>query len=282
MTRYLITGAGGMLGHDLRAALAGRDVTALTRTDLDVTDADAVRAAVVGHDVVINASAYNAVDAAEDDEDAAFAVNAMGPRHLAEAAQVAGARLLHVSTDYVFDGKSEVPYAEDSPRRPLGAYGRSKAAGEGFVQQNPDHLLVRTAWLYGHRGSSFARTILRLASERETVSVVTDQVGQPTWSADLAGWILALLDTGAPSGTYHGTNSGQASWFDFARAIFEETGLDPDRVRPTDSSSFVRPAPRPAYSVLGHAAWDAAGLPAPRPWRDALRAAIAEGALSAA
>lgn len=271
-----------MLGHDLCAALAGRDVTALTRTDLDVTDAVAVRAAVAGHDVVINASAYNAVDAAEDDEDAAFAVNATGPRHLADAARAAGARLLHVSTDYVFDGKSNVPYAEDSPRQPLGAYGRSKAAGEEFVQQHPDHLLVRTAWLYGRHGSSFARTVLRLARERDTVSVVTDQVGQPTWSADLAGWILALLDTDAPSGIYHGTNSGQASWFEFARAIFEYSGLDPERVLPTDSASFVRPAPRPAYSVLGHAAWGAAGLPEPRPWRDALRDAVAEGALRAA
>lgn len=280
MTRYLVAGAGGMLGTDLRVALADRDVTALTRAELDVTDADAVRAAVVGHDVVINASAYTAVDAAESDEEAAFAVNATGAANLADAAAAAGARLVHVSTDYVFDGTATAPYAEDTPRRPLGAYGRTKAAGEEHVERHPRHYLVRTAWLYGAHGPNFARTMLRLAGERDTVSVVTDQVGQPTWSRDLAGWIVALLDADAPFGTYHGTNVGQASWFEFARAIFEGAGLDPERVLPTTSAEFTRPAPRPAYSVLGHGAWAAAGLPAPRSWREALHEALETGALT--
>ena len=280
MTRYVVTGAGGMLGTALTSALAGREVTALTRSDLDITDAAAVREAMAGADVVINAAAYTKVDDAETDEAAAFAVNATGAGVLADAAAETGARFVHVSTDYVFDGVATSPYAEDTPRNPVGAYGRTKAAGEELVLRHPDTYLVRTAWLYGADGPNFARTMLRLAGERETVSVVTDQVGQPTWSRDLADAILRLLDAQAPFGIYHGTNAGSASWFDFARAIFEDSGLDPARVLPTDSAAFVRPAPRPSYSVLGHAAWAAAGLEAPRPWRDALRAAIAEGALT--
>jgi dTDP-4-dehydrorhamnose reductase len=280
MTRYVVTGAAGMLGADLRRVLDGREVTALGRTDLDITDATAVREAVAGADVVINAAAYTKVDDAETDEAAAFAVNATGAGMLADAAADAGARFVHVSTDYVFDGAATSPYAEDTARAPVGAYGRTKAAGEELVLRHPDTYLVRTAWLYGADGFNFARTMLRLAGERETVSVVTDQVGQPTWSRDLAAAILRLLDAEAPFGIYHGTNAGSASWFDFARAIFEDSGLDPARVLPTDSAAFVRPAPRPSYSVLGHAAWAAAGLEAPRPWRDALRAAIAEGALT--
>jgi dTDP-4-dehydrorhamnose reductase len=281
MTRYLVTGAGGMLGADLRRVLDGRDVTALRRGDLDITDAAAVREAVAGHDVVINAAAYTNVDAAESDEAAAFAVNATGAGNVAAAAAALGARLVHISTDYVFDGTGTRPYAEDAPRSPLGAYGRSKAAGEEQVMRHPEAYLVRTAWLYGEHGSNFARTMLRLAGERDTVSVVTDQIGQPTWSRDLAAAIVRLLDGQAPFGIYHGTNAGEGSWFDFARAIFEESGLDPERVLPTDSAAFVRPAPRPAYSVLGHAAWATARLPAPRPWQDALHAAIAEGVLTA-
>jgi dTDP-4-dehydrorhamnose reductase len=281
MTRYLVTGAGGMLGADLVRVLDDRQVTALRRGDLDITDAAAVREAVAGHDVVINTAAFTNVDAAETDEPAAFAVNASGAGNVAHAATAVGARLVHVSTDYVFDGTGTRPYAEDAPRAPLGAYGRSKAAGEELVLRHPGVYLVRTAWLYGEHGSNFARTMLRLAGERDTVSVVTDQVGQPTWSRDLAVAIVRLLDAEAPFGIYHGTNAGEASWFDFARAIFTESGLDPERVQPTDSSSFARPAPRPSYSVLGHAAWATARLPAPRPWRDALHAAIAEGALNA-
>lgn len=281
MTRYLIAGAGGMLGHDLRHVLDGREVVALGRADLDVTDAAAVREATAGIDIVINASAYTNVDAAEDDEAAAFAVNATGAGILADAAAAAGARFVHVSTDYVFAGDATAPYAEDTPRAPLGAYGRTKAAGEELVLRHATSTVVRTAWLYGEHGGNFARTMLRLASERDTVSVVTDQVGQPTWSRDLADAIVRLLDADAPAGVYHGTNAGQASWFDFARAIFVEAGLDPERVQPTDSTAFVRPAPRPAYSVLGHDRWAAVGLPAPRPWRDALHAAFESGALTA-
>jgi dTDP-4-dehydrorhamnose reductase len=280
-TRYLIAGGGGMLGTDLGAALAGRDVTSLTRAELDVTDLEAVRVAVAGHDVVINASAYTKVDDAESNEDAAFAVNATGAQNLAIAAAEAGATLVQVSTDYVFDGSATTPYPEDAALNPVSAYGRTKAEGERLaLEANPDRtIVIRTAWLYGQHGPNFAKTMLRLSGERDEVSVVTDQVGQPTWTADLADRIVALLDSGARSGTFHGTNSGEASWFDFTRAIFEEAGLDAGRVKPTDSSQFVRPAPRPAYSVLGHDAWRRVGLEPMRDWRDALAQAFRGGAL---
>lgn len=281
--RYLITGASGMLGTDLQTVLAGQDVTALGRADLDVTDLDAVRAAVAGHDVVINAAAYTKVDDAEGDEDAAYAVNATGAKNLAIAAREAGAKLIQVSTDYVFDGAATTPYAETAPRAPISAYGRTKAAGEELaVAEHPTGTyIVRTAWLYGQHGPNFAATMLRLAGSHPTVSVVVDQLGQPTWTADLARQIVLLAESDAPAGAYHGTNSGQGSWFDFTRAIFSEAGLDPERVLPTDSTAFVRPAPRPSYSVLGHDGWAAVGLPEMRDWREALADAVASGAVAA-
>ncbi|AOX66770.1 dTDP-4-dehydrorhamnose reductase [Curtobacterium sp. BH-2-1-1] len=283
MTRTLITGAAGMLGRDLQLALQGRDVTALGRADLDITDPDAVDAAVAGHDVVINSAAYTKVDDAETHESDAAAVNATGPRLLAEAAVRHGAKLVTISTDYVFDGNGTAPYAEDAPTDPLNAYGRTKAEGEAHVRRiAPDSsYIVRTAWIYGAHGPNFAATMLRLAQTHDTVSVVTDQVGQPTWTGDLAARIVELVDADAPAGTYHGTNSGQGSWYDFTKAIFAENGLDPDRVLPTDSAAFVRPAPRPAYSVLGHGGWSRAGLAPMRDWREALHAATAAGVFAA-
>jgi dTDP-4-dehydrorhamnose reductase len=283
MTRTLITGAAGMLGRDLQLALQGRDVTALGRADLDITDPDAVDAAVAGHDVVINSAAYTKVDDAETHESDAAAVNATGPRLLAEAAVRHGAKLVTISTDYVFDGNGTAPYAEDAPTDPLNAYGRTKAEGEAHVRRiAPDSsYVVRTAWIYGAHGPNFAATMLRLAQTHDTVSVVTDQVGQPTWTGDLAARIVELVDADAPAGTYHGTNSGQGSWYDFTKAIFAENGLDPDRVLPTDSAAFVRPAPRPAYSVLGHDGWSRAGLAPMRDWREALHAATAAGVFAA-
>jgi dTDP-4-dehydrorhamnose reductase len=283
MTRTLITGAAGMLGRDLQLALQDRDVTALGRADLDITDPDAVDAAVAGHDVVINSAAYTKVDDAETHESDAAAVNATGPKLLAEAAVRHGAKLVTISTDYVFDGNGTAPYAEDAPTDPLNAYGRTKAEGEAHVRRiAPDSsYIVRTAWIYGAHGPNFAATMLRLAQTHETVSVVTDQVGQPTWTGDLAARIVALVDAEAPAGIYHGTNSGQGSWYDFTKAIFAENGLDPERVLPTDSAAFVRPAPRPAYSVLGHDGWARAGLAPMRDWREALHAATAAGVFAA-
>jgi len=282
MTSYLITGANGQLGRDLQTALEGRDVTALGRAELDVTDLEAVRAAVAGHDVIINASAYTKVDDAESNEDVAYAVNAVGPHNLALAASETGARLVTISTDYVFDGTATSPYPEDTPRGAISAYGRTKGEGERLaLEAHPDGTyVVRTAWLYGAGGPNFAKTMVKLAAGRDTVSVVDDQRGQPTWTGDLAAQIVTLIDADAPAGIYHGTNSGETTWFGFAQAIFAEAGLDPERVLPTTSADFVRPAPRPSYSVLGHDAWAAAGLTPMRDWREALADAAAAGAIT--
>ncbi|MDQ2637702.1 MAG: dTDP-4-dehydrorhamnose reductase, partial [Actinomycetota bacterium] len=215
-------------------------------------------------------------------EDEAYAVNATGPANLAAAAGNVGAKLVQLSTDYVFDGSATTPYGEATPYAPISAYGRTKAAGERFaLDRNPEATyIVRTAWLYGAHGPNFAKTMLKLADTKDTWSVVDDQVGQPTWTADLAQQIVSLLDADAPAGVYHGTNSGRASWFDFARAVLEEAGLDPNRITPTDSSAFVRPAPRPSYSVLGQGAWSSAGLTPMRDWREALADAAQHGVLT--
>lgn len=282
MTRVLITGAGGMLGRDLQNALAGRPVTAATRAELDITDSEAVDDAVRGHDVVVNCAAYTAVDAAETDEDAAYLINATGAENLARASARYGARLIQLSTDYVFAGDATTPYPEDAPLAPVSVYGRTKAAGERLASAaHPEGtIIVRTAWLYGEHGPNFAATMLRLAAERETLEVVDDQRGQPTWTVDLAAQLRRLIDSPVRRGVFHGTASGETTWFGFARAIFEVAGLDPERVHPTDSGSFVRPAPRPGYSVLGHDAWDTAGLTPLRPWREALHVAWNAGAVT--
>jgi dTDP-4-dehydrorhamnose reductase len=279
--RYLITGATGMLGQDLQLALAGRDVTALSRTDLDVADQDAVEAAVAGHDIVINCAAYTKVDDAEANEDAAFAVNATGAGNLAGAAARHGAKLVQLSTDYVFDGTATTPYPEEAPRHPVSAYGRTKAEGERLaLELNPERTyIVRTAWLYGAHGPNFPKTMLRLAADHDTVGVVDDQLGQPTWTADVARQLVAMFDADAAPGIYHATSSGSTSWFEFAQAVFSAAGFDPDRVKPTSSADFVRPAPRPAFSVLGHAHWHRAGLAPIRDWRSALADAARNGVL---
>lgn len=278
--RILVTGAHGMLGTDVVAALADHHVTALSRAELDVTDAEAVDAAVANHDLVINTAAYTKVDDAETHEAEAHAINAVGPALLAEAGRRHDTRLITISTDYVFDGRATTPYAEDHPLNPVSAYGRTKAEGEerALAAHPEGTVVVRTAWLYGAAGPNFAKTMRRLAAQRDELSVVDDQIGQPTWTGDLARRLVEMIESNAPAGRYHGTNSGQGSWFEFARAIFEDAGLDPERIRPTDSASFVRPAPRPAYSVLGHDAWSRIGLAPLRPWRDALRDATRQGA----
>jgi len=274
--RWLVTGAGGMLGRDLVDALAAREVNGLTHADLDITDPAAVEKAVDGYDVVVNTAAWTAVDAAEDHEPEAFAVNALGPARLAAACTRTGARLVHVSTDYVFSGDAVAPYPEDAVVAPRSAYGRTKAAGEWAVQAAlPDRSwLVRTAWLYGEHGPNFVKTMIRLEQEKDTLDVVDDQRGQPTWSRDVARQIVALVDALAPAGTYHATSSGETTWFGFTRRIFELLGADSDRVRPTTTDRFPRPAPRPAYSVLGHRAWAAVGLEPIRGWADALEEAL--------
>jgi len=183
--------------------------------------------------------------------------------------------MVQVSTDYVFAGDATSPYAEDAPLAPRSAYGRTKAAGEWAVQALcPQSWIVRTAWLYGAHGPNFVKTMARLAAERDTVSVVDDQRGQPTWTVDLAHAIVRLVEAEAPFGTYHGTSSGETTWFGFAQEIFRLLGHDPARVLPTTSEAFVRPAPRPTYSVLGHEAWAHVGLATIQEWSDALAASI--------
>lgn len=274
--RWLVTGAQGMLGTDLTRMLAARgdDVVGIDKDDLDITDPAATAGVARGYDVVVSCAAYTAVDPAEDHEDVAFAVNAVGAANLARAASAAGARLVQISTDYVFRGDATEPYAEDAPIAPQSAYGRTKAAGEWAVRANcPDHLIVRTAWLYGAHGACFPRTIVRVAREKGGLDVITDQVGQPTWTVDLADLVHRLVAAGVPAGTYHGTSSGRTSWHGFAGAAVQAAGMDPQIVRPTTSEAFVRAAPRPAFSVLGHAGLHAAGVEPIGDWRERWQAA---------
>jgi dTDP-4-dehydrorhamnose reductase len=297
MTRWLVTGAAGMLGRDLTALLTarGEEFTALGRADLDITDAAATTAAVVGAkpDVVVNCAAWTAVDAAEEHEDEALAINGRGPANLAAACAEAGALLVHPSTDYVFDGHATTPYTEDAPTEPAGAYGRTKLAGERAVRAAlPDAgYVVRTAWLYGAHGKNFVKTMLRLAGNGTAPGVVADQHGQPTWTADVAAQIIALIDQSAPPGTYHATSSGQTTWFGFAEEIFtlyhasaapqgqsRDQAADPERLpvspRPIATADYPTPAQRPAYSVLAHDAWHAAGIAPIGDWKDGLHRAF--------
>ncbi|WP_030314624.1 dTDP-4-dehydrorhamnose reductase [Streptomyces sp. NRRL B-3229] len=281
---WLVTGAGGMLGQDVLARLAqsGERYVALDRKALDLTDADAVSAALEEHRpaVVVNCAAWTAVDDAETREDEALAINGDGPANLAAACARTGAVLLHVSTDYVFAGDATAPYAEDAPTAPRSAYGRTKLAGEQAVLATERGYVVRTAWLYGTGGPNFVKTMIKLEGVKDTLDVVDDQRGQPTWSADLAGLLVELglgaLAGTAPAGVYHGTNSGETTWHGFTQEIFRLLGADPDRVRPTTSEAFVRPAPRPAYSVLGHGRFAEAGIEPLRDWRTALTEAFPE------
>jgi len=285
VTRWLVAGAGGMLGTDLVTALAsrGESVTGLDRAGLDVTDAASVADAITCHrpDVVVNCAAWTAVDDAEASEEQALAINAGGAAQLAAGCAVAGARLVQVSTDYVFAGDVAAsdlgrPYAEDDGPAPRTAYGRTKLAGERAVLDRlpGSGYVVRTAWLYGAHGGNFVRTMIKLEDRRPTVDVVDDQHGQPTWTADVAGQIIALIHADAPPGIYHATSSGQTTWFGLAREIFGLLGADPARVRPVPSSTLSRPAPRPAYSVLGHGAWARLGVPPIGEWRTALHRAF--------
>ncbi|MET8585982.1 dTDP-4-dehydrorhamnose reductase [Streptomyces collinus] len=283
-TTWLITGAGGMLGQDVLARLRrdGERAVGLARGELDIADGDAVREAVAAHrpGIVVNCAAWTAVDDAEAHEAEALRVNGDGPGRLAEACAESGARLVHVSTDYVFAGDGSAPYAEDAPTAPRGAYGRTKLAGERAVLAALPEAgyVVRTAWLYGAGGGNFVDTMIRLESSKDTVDVVDDQRGQPTWTVDLADRLVRLGQVasagGAPAGIYHGTSGGETTWFALAREVFRLLGADPGRVRPTTSDAFVRPAPRPAYSVLGHERWRRAGIEPIRPWGEALEAAF--------
>lgn len=280
MSRWLVTSAGGMLGRDLVNALQrdGETVAALTHGDLDITDEGRVRAAVrdIRPDVVVNCAAWTAVDDAELHEDEALRANGHGAAHVAAACADTGARLVHISTDYVFSGDGCRPYAEHDPVGPRTAYGRTKLLGEDAVLRLLPRAgyVVRTAWLFGAHGPNFVRTMIRLERERPTVEVVADQRGQPTWTADVAGQVIALVQTQATAGVYHATSSGDTTWFGLAREVFRLLGADEARVTPVSSSDHPRTAVRPAYSVLGHDAWAPTGIRPIRNWRLALRQAL--------
>lgn len=286
-----VVGAGGQLGRALLATVPDhpdlRQVKALTSTDCDVTDVDSVNAALdelrTG-DVVINCAAYTDVDGAETDQLAAERINAEGPGHLARRTAQAGAWLIHVSTDYVYPGDASSPYEPadaDTSIPPATVYGRTKLAGErAALEADPRTTVVRTAWVYtgGPDSADFVATMRRLEGAGRTVSVVDDQTGSPTYALDLATalWDLVVAGPGDErvGRVLHATNEGAVSWYEVARAVFEAVGADPDRVSACTTAEFPRPAPRPAYSVLSGASWNAAGLQALRPWRQALVEAI--------
>ncbi len=276
--RLLITGAAGMLGQDLAAAAAaaGHQVVALPRAELDIIDPGAVDAVIdaAQPDAILNCAAYTNVDGSETNVDAAFAVNETGAGNVARACVAAGAWMIHVSSDYVFDGAKRTPYVESDPTSPLSQYGRSKLAGEHAVAAAaPDrHTIVRSSWLFGTGGPCFPATILRLAAERGELSVVDDQVGCPTFTGDLAEALVSLAAK-RPAGIVHVAGGGQCSWYQFAREIVDAAGLSCE-VSPGRTEALARPAPRPAYSVLRS---ERAGTPRLRDWRDGLTSYMALG-----
>lgn len=278
--KALIVGAKGQLGRGLQAtAPEGAELMCVDIDELDITRADAVDAFVARErpDLLLNAAAYTAVDKAETDEERALAINGTATGTLAAAARTVGARFVHVSTDFVFDGRAGIPYAPDAPTGPLSAYGRTKLAGEQLA--GPDALIVRTAWVYAPTGGNFVRTMLRLMAERAEVRVVADQIGTPTYAPGLATALWTMADKGA-SGIHHYTDAGAASWYDFAVAIQEEAlaaGLltQEARIVPIPTSDYPTPATRPHYSVLDKASTFALlGGPTPH-WRANLRVMIA-------
>jgi dTDP-4-dehydrorhamnose reductase len=270
--RLLVTGAAGMLGRDVVAAAgdAGHEAVALARADLDITDAAAVSAAVAAArpDAIVNCAAWTDVDGAEAAEEQATAINGAGAGHVARAAAGAGALLVHVSSDYVFDGLASEPYREDAPTAPEGAYGRSKLAGEHAVAAAGGRAaIVRSSWLFGPHGRNFVDTMRRLGAERDELTVVDDQVGCPTYTGHLAPALVTIAERGL-TGVLHVAGTGYCSWFDFAVATFEDTGIA-CRVRRQSTAELGRPAPRPAFSALASTRDDVPALP---PWREGLKA----------
>jgi dTDP-4-dehydrorhamnose reductase len=284
--KILIAGAAGQVGRALLSCIPqGSSVQGLTHADLDIGDANSVmeRARAERPDVVICAGAYTAVDRAESEPELAARVNIEGPRNLAQAAREIGARLVHISTDFVFDGSASTAYRPDSPTNPLSVYGRTKLAGEQAVRSVlPDRsVIVRTAWVYAAQGKNFMRTMLRLMESKGHVRVVADQIGTPTAAISLARVLWALADRADLSGLYHWTDAGVASWYDFAIAIAEEgaaLGLLPTTVRvdPITTADYPTPARRPAFSVLDNRAAIAAMALTPQHWRAALRTELKE------
>lgn len=284
MTKILLTGSDGQVGQDLQQTLVPLgEVIATNRQQLDLTSPDSIRQVIqeIKPDIIVNSAAYTAVDKAETESDLAFAVNGIAPAIIAEEAKKIGAFLLHISTDYVFDGKKNTPYLETDVTHPLGVYGQTKLAGEQGIEKNGDrYVILRTAWVYGTKGKgNFVKTMLRLGQQKEQLGIVSDQVGTPTWSYDIANTIsqmLTQLNLTETREIYHFTNTGVASWYDLAMAIFEEAKnigfpLTIKQVNPITTEEYPTPAKRPHYSVLsGKKTAKLLGYNAPY-WRDSLK-----------
>ena len=269
--KILITGAYGMLGSDLREVLKNHELIFTGSKDLDITDKEKVMDFVSekSPDLLINAAAYTAVDDCETHYDDAYAVNAIGPQNLAIACNKIDIPLIHISTDYVFDGSKTSPLSENDKLGPKSAYGKTKLEGEKFIQENTDkYFILRTAWLYGIHGNNFVQTMLSLAEEHDEIRVVDDQIGSPTYSLDLAVAIANLLNS-EKYGIYHVTNEGECSWYEFSKKIFELSNIDV-KVIPVTTEEFPRPAPRPHYSVLSNQKWIKAGFPPMKTYEEAL------------
>jgi len=275
--KILVTGANGQLGTELVHQLERMDVTLFpyTKNDLDITDLKKAQKIVreIHPDIIINAAAFTNVDRAETEKELAFSINSIGQRNLAVAAEEIDAKICYISTDYVFDGNAVEPYKEYSLVNPIGVYGDTKYAGEQLTQSlNSKYFIVRTAWVYGEYGNNFVKTMLKLATEKSEIGVVHDQIGSPTYTVDLAEFIIELVQTNK-YGIYHCTNSGSCSWYEFAKAIFEEADIDIN-VIPLTSDQFPRPAKRPNYSVLENMALQVNDFSPRRHWRDALNTFI--------
>lgn len=269
--KILVTGAGGQLGHDLEKVLTGHELRLLGKEKLDVTDFPAVINAVTDFQprIVIHAAAYTNVDGCETEPALAYKVNAIGTQNMAISCQEEGAAMVYVSTDFVFDGCKDTPYTEFDETNPISVYGRSKLAGERYVSSLLNkYFIVRTAWLYGREGQNFVKTILRLAGEQDELRVVSDQIGCPTSSLDVARKIAEIIETEG-YGLYHTVNTGSCSWFDFGREILRLAGVE-KKVIPIGSADLNRPAPRPAYSVLKNYSLELRGFKQLRPWQEAL------------
>lgn len=278
--RWLITGAGGMLGWEFKRLTP--DARLMSHQDLDIENRHALSAAVQDANLVINLAAYTKVDEAETNELAARRVNTWGAGRIAQLCSQHRRPLIHLSTDYVFTGEASTPYDELSLTGPpalLNAYGRTKLEGERLVLAASGAYVLRTAWLYGSGGPNFIKSVLRLSRGQEELTVVNDQVGQPTWANALAKQVIAFaqrtLSSSRPNpGVYHATASGQATWFEFARAVFNHVGLDPERIKPMTTEQLNRPAKRPRYTVLGHERWHKAGMEPMQHWEEMLKEAL--------
>ncbi len=273
--KIIITGAQGQLGQELKEVLfkeSKNEVIGLGHQELDVTKLDELKQAAQNNlpEVIVHAAANTNVDQCELDQDSAYLVNALGTRNVAVVASMVGAKLVYLSTDYVFSGKLGRPYIEFDEPDPLNVYGRSKLAGERFVASLCfRYFIIRTSWLYGSHGKNFVQTMLNLGREKDEIAVVNDQVGSPTYTKDLANFISGIIKTEL-YGIYHASNKGECSWFDFAQEIFNLAGLKHIKVRPVTSKEINRPAPRPAYSVLDNYCLRLSDLPGLRPWPEAL------------